>query len=244
MSTVIKAVGVNFLGDNLVGLDGLVKSGLIGAYRFTDGDVLKDLSGSGNNLTQVGAPTQLGNYVKGDKNNGYDTGILTTPSMTVIAVFRVEAGDPDSGFAVNNYNSISSKGLALYHSATGAGAAILTHYSESGINTRYRPDTEPYASGEFFMAAMSMDAIGKKIIHGIPSNGLDTYNLTATQNLTDPNLISNSTLKIMVLSSSGTWTANMNVAEVLVFNRALTVAEIQKQYEYSKGVLGKKGISI
>lgn len=244
MGTVIKAVGVNFLSDNLVILDGLVRSGLIGAYRFTGGDVLKDLSGSGNNLTQVGAPTQLGNYVKGDRNNGYDTGILTTPSMTVIAVFRVEAGDPGSGFAVNNYESTSNKGLALYHSSTGGGAAMLTHLSDSGVNTIYRPDVAPYASGEFFMAAMTMDAVGKKIIHGIPSNGLDTYNLTATQNLTDPKLISNSTLKIMAFSGAGTWSANMNVAEVLVFNRALTATEIQKQYEYSKGVLGKKGISI
>lgn len=243
MSTVIKAVGVTFKNENLVKLNNFIEDGLIGAYRFFGESNTKDLSGSGNDLTIDGAPTQGSNYVEGNNNNGYDTGIVAQPSMTLIATFKVI--ENKSAFAVGTYDSTILKGAGLYYSTAFLGLSKTVYVESGGVSSALKPNPTSHPMGSFFFGAMSIDAVGKNIIHGIPSLGLETHSLTSSQSLISPILTSTHTIKILSsYMKTATWEGKLQIAEVLIYNRALSESEIMAQYANSKADLSRKGILI
>lgn len=248
MTTVIKAVGSVFTNTGLGNISPFIRGGLIGAYRFSDDDYLKDLSGSGNHLTAIGSPTVRDGYAVGDGANGFNTGIAETLNMTLLVVYRRKVGDTSGGFGAGNYLDNPPKGLSVFQHGAGAElqSQVCSKAAGASSNAKTPLPNTPITEGNFALHAISLDATGNQVISGTPSTGLVTIQFTA-DSLTNRILGDVTTNPFKIIATSdirALWYAEMHVAEVLIYNRALSYAEITEQYKKSKKHLSKAGINI
>lgn len=248
MTTVIKAVGSVFTNAGLGNINPIIQDGLIGAYRFNSNNYIEDLSGSGNHLTVVGSPIVRDGYAVGDGANGFNTGIAETLNMTLLVVYRRKVGDTSSGFGAGNYTNAPIKGFSTFRDGAAAELQSQVSSNAAGASTNALtalPNT-PITEGNFTFQAISLDATGNKTISGTPSTGLVITPFIANS-LTNRILGTATTNPFKIIATSDNramWYAEMHVAEVLIYNRALFASEINEQYLKSKQALAKAGINI
>lgn len=247
MTTVIKAVGSVFTNTGLGNIGPFIRDGLIGAYRFDQSNYLQDLSGNGNNLTAIGSPVVRDGYAVGNGAVGFNTPILETLNMTLIVVYRRKAGDTNFGFGAGNYSNGPHKGLSTFIEGISGvvNTQVCTKLGGESVNSIVTLDTIPVAESNFTFHALSLDATNSIVISGRPLDKLSSLTFTPTSLSNRILGGSNHPFKIIAtLDSRPMWTAEMHVAEVLIYNRALSFAEITEQYKKSKKHLSKAGINI
>lgn len=248
MATVIKAVGARFNNPNLEGVVPFIYDGLVAAFRPNNTENgLLDLSGNGNTLQKIGSPTLSTKGASGDTNNGYKTNIQQkiNMSMGVVAKKTVVAGD-NGGRAVFVGNFETGSGVALYSNPS---PVNKVYASANGASGSVGSASVDLTNGLDYFFAMS-------VIDGI-NNTITIYTASATTQLTSntytftaPNTISDAPINpaypihLMAIEGRDDWLAKVDLSETLIYDRAITAAEVAKQYEFSKSAMAKIGISI
>ena len=254
MTTVIRASGVNFNNPNLPVIEQIVTDGLVAAYRpSTSAMSLVDLSGNGHNLQQVGNPTLTSKGVVGDVSNGFATDITETRSLTYIAVHKVvKTGSDNRSFAVGCYSQSNSVGSSIW-TDNDAGSSTLKSqvYLYDASVSKNKNQVILFHSGavyDYVFSALVVDADAEKVLTYIPSQSSapkSTFNVQAESKSLKSRTLSTVPVKIAVNTDNDHWLGQSHVAEVLIYDKALTTTQILQQYEYSKAfMLKNRGIAI
>lgn len=257
MSTIIRIKGANFGNPSLPVLAPILRDGLVGAWRFaTDSSSLVDLSGNDRQLTLKGEVAYTSRGVIGDIDNGFVTDIPETQSMTLISVFRVplQVTNSNGGFIVGNYNTtlagITRGGVSLNVDkledvGTPTVSDRIKYVSEgmykltsTSVNTKVDvlSPTQVNSDSQFIFAATVIDAVNNQVRLIIPA-----LNITLTSAITDGTVngrnLSPELLEILSSPVAGTGYGRstgtrlqLEVSEVLIFNKALTNLKVLEQY--------------
>ena len=269
MAVQITLRGVNFNNAALPVVGNMIRTGLRGAWRFGGGyESAADLSGNESQLTEKGQVSFTPQGVVGDLDNGFVTDLDQTLSRTYIGVFRVPASVDvtfHSGMVVGNYtdNDESAGGCLWIDGDAGAGLRGIRNQQHffveenTGTNqngsTSIGPEMEADADHIWLFFAGVIDAENSKNFCYSPTLKdyalADTYNeiqnsqYDFTAQTPSPN-------KLEIISTpDSNWSRGLSsvleVSEILIYDRALTLDEVKKQYEYSKEYHAKiKGITI
>lgn len=270
MATQITLKGANFGNPLLPAVGNMLRAGLVGAWRFGGGyESAADLSGNKATLTEKGKVSFTEHGVVGDLDNGFVSSLPETTDRTFIAVFRVPASVADitahHAMVVGNFTDGSeSAGGSIW--LTGYGASNtrqlrnLQHYYDStAVETNSHglssvgPNFESDADHVWLFVAASIDSGANKTACYSPT--LKGYNAGVEyQEKIDANLrfstrtLSSNPLEIISIPDSNWgrgYESVVEVSEVLVYDRALGIDELQKAYQYSKEYhKNVKGISI
>lgn len=86
MTSIIRCLDVEIENPQLkpVYVPFVAEPGLIAGWRFGSG--MNDLSGNGNTLTAIGAPTSDNFFISGDKDNGFMTTVPDGLQRTLVAI--------------------------------------------------------------------------------------------------------------------------------------------------------------
>ncbi|QHA85529.1 hypothetical protein [Serratia rhizosphaerae] len=226
--------------------------GLIAGWRFGEG--FTDLSGNGHTLKEVGTPSVGEYFVAGDKDNGFITDVPDGMQRTLIAVYRQAADVNTFGYPVGN--------IVQNASANGEGIAITDvsvtslrrrsayiggkSYNEKLYGTAAGPAEATATRNNFAFSAVTIDGAGNTAGFFIPSANADIIPATlasgvnlAERSITESGAESfyriiawrNSNLPPVPPSSPNTGLA---VAEVLIYDRPLSLTDLNTQYGRSK----------
>lgn len=231
--------------DDLPKIRPLVTNGLVGG--FVPALSLKDTTGNAKTLTKKGSPTITKYGIKGGGVNGYVTNIPETKSLTMTAVFRVHPSGSDytvravgSEFSVSfggtrgtNISTIPASGAVAIRSMS---AALL---DGTDMTQRSRTaDSIPTGSPtEWVFAAIVVDAAANSLSDFTSvSKKLNSYS-NASYDFSSRLLVGSDGVvnfnEIASNSQNQATTANVEVAEVLFYDRALSEQEILEQMGYS-----------
>ncbi|HBW9854347.1 TPA: hypothetical protein MFX39_09000 [Klebsiella pneumoniae] len=239
----------------------VAEDGLLAGWRFGDG--LNDLSGNGNSLSAVGSPVSEGYFISGDKDNGYKTTVPDGLQRTLVAVWRNHSAIDAYAYPVGNLaQSASNQGIGVGLKSNSSSSSNLSRISgNAGANASARPllaiadgPADSYANRlSFRFAAFTIDGAGNVANLYVPSLNSALIPATlasganlATRNITEGGL--SSTYRIIAfrdpaIPGSLPGTA-IDVAEVLIFDRALDLAALQRTYQRSKLYLAGYGQTI
>ena len=236
---------------------------LSGAWRFSNRLPLTDISGNGSKLSAIGNNIQFTEHgFIGTLTNGFRTNIKETPSYTLIAVSRLPTINDGAIFMVGNHigsnNSDTSHGYggSIYYT-TNSTSGIATPKTQSfGVNTitdvqdnSHIISTSDVTENQFIFSCMTLDADSETMSNYIPTLGfnstLDNSDfLYSTRELTPEPFHIAARIPFTTYNSSQIETP-IEIAEVLIFNKALSKEEIDMQYEISKKFMEKEhGITI
>lgn len=236
---------------------------------------LIDLSGNGTVLTAIGSPSFTASGMFGDRDNGYITNIAETASLTYLVVARIEnVSNSFNAFTIGCYNDDVAgavTGSGIYSiSANGSGAGLLninnygvTNYQKTSDNTyvgsllratdQITDVSNTSTHTEWRFLAMTIDAATNTIKVYDPKNypnaayGTRTFSdgSVATRKRTDANNNPNLIRFMSTPDASTAWRSKVELSEALIYSRALTLDEINKQYQLSKDYMSTiRGISI
>lgn len=265
MAVQITLRGVNFNNAALPVVGNMIRTGLRGAWRFGGGyESAADLSGNEAQLTEKGQVSFTPQGVVGDLDNGFVTDLLDTTSRTYIAVFRVPASVVDlsahNAMIINNYrDGTEREGGAMWLDGTPISVNSQQHFydatqtesNERGSNN-LKIDYQSDGHNIWLFVAAAVDAATSKHYLYVPTlknltEGVEyleydnNFDFAGKPQSVDP-------LEIMSVSDTSWGRALpsvVEVSEILVYDRALTLDEVKKQYEYSKEYHAKvKGITI
>lgn len=264
MSTIFKIRGLKFSNAALPSVLPFVRDGLVGAWRFGGSEAsANDLSGNGALLTQVGNLEYLRTGVIGNSAEGFITNLRETKSFTMMTVHRNPSLSPGSAgnFTVGNYRAQGAVGgSSIYHNfnttlatrgLSGQSHALSKTTGGQVNNQRYSPATA-FDSREYVFQALRVDADSNTISLHLPKTGYvnsNTPNKDTESSFAD-RAINPNPFMIMMTTYAG-WSATatalrpLEISEVLIYDKALTDAQIAEQYALSKLYHSKiKGITI
>ena len=225
----------------------MVSDGLVAG--FVPAKSLKDFTGNGYTLTKSGSPSTTAYGVKGDKSNGYLTNVPQTVAMTILAIYRVTAVGTDySGMVagvkgadtrgntcsylavdVSSANIVNKSGSAAKEVSTGK--SVLRQLSASTIGTASSGVTTPWVVGSVQISPPNEISSFSSTDSVITSNNNSAYSFV-DRLMTD---INGAPLYNKLIVNSGlVGAAQVELAEVLFYNRALTKDELITQTAYSK----------
>lgn len=247
MTTVFRASGVTFTNQNLPIIPNFAGDGLVGAYRPNNtANGLKDLSGNDNDLVVVGNPTLTATGFIGDNLNGFKTPLIETKNLTYISVVKMPTTTlAGGGFAMGAYHAYDTTGTSIYSVGVANELRAQTRSLVTGSSLNVTPDTTVAGIGnEYVFIALVVDAENEKVTVYVPKTGLvrDLGLLggslkTRIIKTTDPvELVSNPTRTM--------FKNKVHLAEALVYNKALTAAQVQAQYLISQAYMQGIGITI
>ncbi|MEJ4043484.1 hypothetical protein [Erwinia sp. SLM-02] len=237
------------------------ESGLLAAWRFGDG--MTDLSNNNNTLTPVGSPGTGEYYISGDKNNGFLTSVPDGLQRTLIAVWRNHSTTDAYAYPVGNLaQSASTQGIGVGLRSNSSSSANLIRVSGSaggslssgGLLANADSPADAYANrNNFRWAAFTVNGpantanlyLPKLSAALIPATIASGANL-ATRDITEGGVSSlyrliafrNPAIPASVAGS------DIDVAEVLIFDRELDLAALQRTYARSQQYLSGYGQSI
>ena len=227
-------------------------SGLMAGWRFGDG--FSDLSGNGHTLKAVGTPVFNTFFVTGDKDNGFITDVPDGLQRTMITVYRQAADVNTFGYPVGNIvqsASANGEGIAITDVSVDAlrrrslsigGKA----YNEKLYGTAAGPSEATSSRNNFVFTAVTVDGAGNQGGLYVPSASADIIPATlaeganlAERSVTEKDAESfyriitwrNPNLPPVPPSSPNTGLA---VAEVLIYDRVLSLDELKVQYGRSQ----------
>lgn len=227
MTTVIRATGVQFSNADLPNLSPVVSNGLVAMFRPSSAKSgLADLYNKDNQLTIVGNPEFLAHGVRVSKANYLQTNVADTKNSTIIVVFKIN-NTQGSAIVFGNFN-IGISGQSVFWQGGVIKSQVIgsANYIENLSNN--------YTSGLFFTVAITIDA-DNDIAH--------FYNITQGTQQQASGGIANRKLGAthrIGASYSTPWTGISEVAEVIIYDRALSKDELNTQYMYSKDYFKKK----
>ncbi|HCA3644149.1 TPA: hypothetical protein ACHT11_004817 [Klebsiella pneumoniae] len=235
--------------------------GLLAAWRFGDG--MDDLSGNANTLTAVGSPTKGEFFISGDKDNGFITSVPDGLQRTLIAVWRNHSTADAYAYPVGNLSQqASAYGVGIGLKSSSSSSANIVRYSGNAGGVSYSGNLYGVADGpadayanrmNFRWAAFTVDGAGNaanlylpKLNPAlIPATISSGANL-ATRDITESGVNS---LYRLIAFRSPTLPPNLpgtdiDVAEVLIFDRPLDLAAQQRTYARSQQYMSGYGQSI
>ncbi|NTT88578.1 LamG domain-containing protein [Tabrizicola fusiformis] len=235
MTTIIRQLpGVYFDNPALprIALPGAIAviDGLIGAYRFSGSGYLSDLSGSGRTLTAVGAPVVAGGYATCSDTAYFDTGITQAEgdSYTLLLTSRLSALPAANAFVVGNLET-GVAGSTIFYRTTGR------PYTQSRFTTNSGNSSDMIAASQteqpILATTWTMQGLrhsGRVAKWDIPRSA---YSYTRTAgDLTTRYKPGAASLLIGRAVTAGDTTVGRQIAEVLIYNRMLSDAEIADAY--------------
>lgn len=228
-------------------------SGLIGGWRFSGSSPTVDLSGNGHVLTAEGAPAQGSVAVNCSKSVGYLTDIPDRLSLSLLAVHALYSNVDDYASPVNSLRQANSgqgigTGIVLSSNATSnisrdAGPVGNTAYN-AALGTTVSGTAETYAKRlDFRFVGLTLDAASS-------TGKLYQPRLTTTPiTVSDPD-IATRTVSGRVFRI-GSWSnpdlpqvGQVSIAEVLIYDHALTDADMMLQYQRSQTYMAGLGYVI
>lgn len=246
MTTVIRAVGATFTNPSLPSVIPFITDGLVAAYRPKDANGLVDLSGNGYNLTPIGNPTIKENGFVGDKNNGYNTGLLETVNLTYMAVYKVPPETVSiGGFIMGCFQpSPAAMGSSMYSLAGSGTTQPITAQTKATASNANIDTTVNAPAGVYTFVAMVVNAATNEVSIYIPKEDLLTKKSPTSGTIASRVLGSNNTVKLVAGTQTMEWLSKIELAEAAIYDKALTSEQIMQQYEKSKAYMQKKGIDI
>lgn len=226
--------GINFNNPDLPVLQQHIEAGLVGGYRA--GSFSTDMSPAGNDLISTGDPVEGDSYVTASYYNYFDTGISLPDEFTIIAVFRAASTPSTNIFAVGDYSSSPGAGVSFFTRASGASGASAHSSVEGALLSD--PGSQPGTDNSDFVW-QAIAAGGGAVRWMVPKadfNFSRSYSGVLTAGT--------GTIKIG-RANAGAGTVSHDIVETLIYDRALTAAELLEQYEYSSRFalgLGIEGI--
>lgn len=268
MSVIIKAKNVVFDNPNLPVLTPMISNGLVASFRPTNASLgLIDLSGNGNQLATQGAPQLTANSAIVDKNNGFVTNVRETTDLTLIVVSRAIKNPQASGenqwlsmVAGTYYNDRGSSIFTGYNSTKNEVDTLGQSYAKKMTGGTVSSKTVWLGSQsaatnqtDFKFTALVVKATDNKILTYNPAkqtaplfiyDGSTDGSRLDMRNLSDPTTNQPNYFKLGIANVPFGDGKN-EIAEVLIYNRALTQDEIMRQYKFSRDFMQKhRGIAI
>lgn len=246
MTTVIKAANFNFSNNNLPILQPIVTDGLVAMFRPNDSiNGLADLSLNNHTLTKVGNPTLTTVSASGNSNNYYQTSIPETQSLTIMAVVKI-VNNPNNGIIFGNYET--NAGTSIWYSYNGTAKdslALQVQLHNKKLDGTFKNNQlhfeifYPPFNYPWRFVAITIDA---KTGIATAYNPLNQKVNTLAADFANRQIGKNFRI---FNAQSNTHPGTSELAEVLVFNKALSRQQIMQQYEYSKEFMAKhRGIVI
>ncbi|NTT88558.1 LamG domain-containing protein [Tabrizicola fusiformis] len=219
-----------------------VIDGLIGAYRFSGSGYLSDLSGYGRTLTAVGAPVVAGGYVTCSDTAYFDTGITQAEgdSYSLLITARLSALPASNAYIAGNLETAVS-GCAFLYRATGRPYAQSRHMTNTATNDMIVASSteQPILATTWTM--QSLRHSGRVAKWDIPR---PAYNYTRTAgDLTTRYKPGAASLRIGRAVTAGDTTVGRQIAEVLIYNRMLSDAEVTAAYAGMQAYAATVGIT-
>lgn len=248
MATILQLNDADFSGKGLPVITPLLSLGLIGAFRPAKSLLnTVDLSNSGATVSLAGAPTFTDNYVECDAKNGLVTNIKETKNITICVVARAfEKDSQQSGFYAGSYTG--ARGVSLLNGATSTQAQVASKTLATGSykNELHSVATRDQAPmGEWQYIAMSIDTDAGIVTTFNPNAGQKIVNAAAGgQLIADRDGLDRLLYIGRPAYTTESYRAQIQIAEVLFYNRALTNSEITEAYNLSKKTMASKNIII
>lgn len=258
MTSIIRCLDVEIENPKLkpVYVPFVAEPGLIAGWRFGSG--MNDLSGNGNTLTAIGAPTSDNFFISGDKDNGFMTTVPDGLQRTLVAIWRNHSTTDAYGYPVGNLRQSSS--------VTGIGFGLISSSSSSSaisrvsglIGNRAMTDnligsaagpSEPYASRlNFRFAALSLDSAGNVANLYLPGVNPELIPATVSALLSNRSIQESGEMisKYRLIAyrdptAPSVAGSAIDVAEALIFDRPLDLPALQRTYARSKNYMAMYG---
>lgn len=251
MTTVIRAIGANFTAANLPVINDFLRDGLVAAYRPNNSlDGLKDLSGNDNHLVKIGSPVFTANSVIGDGLNALTTNLLEPLSVTYTAVFKMPSATSSvGGFVVGCYDEGEQSGTSIFNVVNGSSIDVYgSSYTEtsagSGIYENISINPETVSGENYLFVAWKVDSSNEQLTLYIPTLSIVKNIPIGTRKISSRKISTTNKIEIMSNPNKPTWESKVHVAEVLIYNKALSTEQISEQYQKSKSVMANIGIII
>lgn len=239
----------------------IAETGLLAAWRFGDG--MTDLSYNNNTLTPVGSPVTGEYFISGDKDNGFLTSVPDGLQRTLVAVWRNHSTTDAYAYPVGNLaQSASAKGTGIGLKSNSSSSANLARASGNAGGNSASGDLFAYADGPaeayasrntFRWAAFTVSGSANAANLFLPklNAALIPATIAAGANLATRDITENgvSSLYRLIAFRDPTVPSSLpgtgiDVAEVLIFDRALDLAALQRTYVRSQQYLSGFGQSI
>lgn len=250
MTTVITIKDAVFTAPGLPVLSRVIRDGLVLGIRPADtGDVV-DFSDNGATLTKVGFPILTPYGVRTAPVSFYNTSVLESSSNTMIIGFRAVFPGSTSGLSgllgsLNYGFGTNSKGSGIAVGTIAGSPAYLgaATYAANGATTRQNtgaraivsPSPAPPFTSKWVWVAVALDEAANVSRFYSCMDGGD---LVAAANATlDAGVITRTRANICLgaYADVGVDTGHrFEIAEALVYSRALSAAEIQHQFNEAK----------
>ena len=256
MSAIIKAVGVKFNNPSLPILAPMITQGLEAAWRPNNSSMgLIDLSGNGHTLTKAGNPELTETTILVNNTNGFVTDVRETLDLTYFVVHRAHKDASESnvarsweGFPVGCF--YDNRGTSIFCDYYNGQAQINAQCFGKKTNgaemqsrlwwLRRSPiqgNTTNWTVSAFVVKASDNQMFGYQ--PQLQSTPVQTYDATPDgyrldlRHLSDPVTRQPNYIKLGI-ANVFFGSAKSEIAEVLIYNRALSQDEIMRQYQYSK----------
>lgn len=253
MTTIIKVVGANFTNINMPSIAPIdttlfVLDGLLGAYRPNTTNGITDLSGNNNDLITVGTPILSAEGFIGDRSNGYSTPLLETVSFTQIAVYKIPANTYNVGaFIIGSYQALPVEGSGLYSYGLSGSTHNLTaqlRVKNTGGGQISLDKSLGLLPERYLFVAFTVDAITNRAIVSCPTLGTTYEFAISTSSLANRNISTTFKVKLVANANKADWLSKVHFAEGLIYDKALSAAQIQLQYQKSQAYMQSVGIEI
>lgn len=236
----------------------VAEAGLLAAWRFGNG--MNDLSGNGNTLSVAGTPTQNEYYITGDKNNGYLTSVPDGLQRTLVAVWRNNKTTATFGYPVGNLSqndTVSGVGAGLRSSSSttlnrNSGVVGAANKTDGLLAIASGPDEPVERRLNFRFAALTIDGTTNTSNLYIPADddNLMPALLASGANLATRSVTEGGAASFYRLinwrdpSTPAAAETALDVAEVLIFDRPLDLAALQRTYQRSQAYMLMYGQNI
>ncbi|WNV95045.1 hypothetical protein RRJ51_16880 [Klebsiella pneumoniae] len=216
--------------------DGLLYAGIYGR-----GNLSKNFAAGGADAVVSGSPVVSNHFATFDLNNFIDTGVPTTKETTLIAVVK-KVNPTLRQFFISSYNGTGDAGRSLVIDKGTARLTFYSHYKNTETNANTVLNcyaTLNVTAGE--PAFIYGRDTGKKINVASMTDKLSGENIpkAAFETIVNPEL------KYRIgrgISSEVPGASDIGAA--LIFDRALSDAEIKSIYDYFQAYYARRGISI
>ncbi|WP_413702587.1 hypothetical protein [Raoultella ornithinolytica] len=216
--------------------DGLLYAGIYGR-----GNLSKNFAPGGADVIVMGSPVVSNHFASFDFNNFIETGIKTTKETTLVTISKC-INTAKRQYFISSYRGMSDAGRSLVTDTGNPNLVVYSHYKDTTTDV----SSVQYAATELEIkdgspAFMYGRDTGKK---------LTIWNMTSQKgaNVTVPGNAEsfvNSALTYRIGRSKTSEVPEASTtAAALIFDRALSDAEIQAIYDYFKAYFARRGINI
>lgn len=267
MSVIIKAKNVVFNNPNLPIITPMISEGLQAAFRPNNTTLgLSDFSGHGATLTPQGNPQLTDTSIIVDRANGFVSNVRETTDLTMIVVHRAiktptaTAENQWLGMVAGTY--YNDRGISVFNNINtgknevdtlGATYAKKTSDVSMQLKNVWLGSQTANIIQNYQFTAFVLKASDNKVLTYAPfkqSTSLYTYDGSADGSRLDLRYLSDPANGIpnyfkLGIANVPFGDGKSEIAEVLLYNRALTQEEVMRQYQYSKDFMQKhRGITI